>query len=77
MKTTAYYEYSVRKRRPEIKDEWVEKALSQPDHVQPQAGGRIRHYLYIEEYGKFLRVVIEDGKVHNAFLDRRFKPTKH
>jgi hypothetical protein len=43
--------------------------------VQPE-DGRIRRWLYIEQLGKFLRVVIlEDGiTLRNAFPDRRFKP---
>ena len=40
--------------------------------IQPD--GRIRHWLYIQELGKFLRVVtLADGEtVHNAFPDRDF-----
>jgi len=77
MKTTGYFENSVRKRRPILKDEWIEKALANPEFVTVQPNGRIRHYIYIEEYDKFLRVVIDEGAVLNAFLDRGFKPKKH
>ena len=36
----------------------------------------VRYWVYIPEAGKYLRVVTEpDGEtVHNAFLDRGFKP---
>ncbi|GJQ22155.1 MAG: hypothetical protein HBSIN02_25100 [Bacteroidia bacterium] len=36
---------------------------------------RIRYWGYVEELGKYLRVVtLEDGEtVHNAFPDRDFK----
>ncbi|MGK7938614.1 MAG: hypothetical protein AB4062_00350 [Crocosphaera sp.] len=36
---------------------------------------RIRHWCYIEELGKYLRVVtLDDGEtIHNAFPDRNFK----
>ena len=77
MKTSKYYEFSVRYRRPEIKDEWVEKALLSPEYTEIQSNGRIRHYIYIAECGKFLRVVIDNGEVLNAFLDRGFKPERH
>jgi hypothetical protein len=73
MKTTVYFEFSVRRRRPEIKDEWIKKALANPEHVETQPNGRIRHYAYIEECDRFIRVVIENGEVLNAFLDRGFK----
>lgn len=76
MKTTSYYDFSVRQRRPEIKDEWVEKALKNPEYTEVQPNGRIRHYIYIEEYGKFLRVIIDNGEVLNAFLDRNFRPKR-
>jgi len=74
VKTTQYYEFSVRRRRPEIKDEWVQKAVLHPEYTQTQPDGRIRHFIYIEECDRFLRVVIDNGEVLNAFLDRNFKP---
>lgn len=76
MKTSRYYEFSVRRRRPDIKDEWVQKAIENPEYTDIQANGRIRHYIYIEECGKFLRVIIDNGEVLNAFLDRGFKPNR-
>ncbi len=76
MKTSKYYEFSVRYRRPEIKDEWVEMAIKNPEFTEIQENGRIRHYIYIEECGKFLRVVMDNGEVLNAFLDRGFKPKR-
>jgi hypothetical protein len=50
--------------------------LSKPIRPEVQANGRIRHWAFISEVGKYLWVVTElDGQtVHNAFLDRRFKP---
>lgn len=47
-----------------------------PEFTEIQPGGRIRHYIYIPEYDKFLRVVIDNGAVLNAFLDRGFKPKR-
>ncbi len=49
MKTTPYFEFSVRRRRPHLKDEWIETALLQPEYTEIQPNGRIRHYVYIEE----------------------------
>ena len=50
MKTTSYFDFSVRQRRPEIRMEWVEKALNHPEHKEVQPNGRVRHYIYIEEW---------------------------
>jgi len=76
MKTTQYFTTSVRPRRPYLKDEWITSVLNNPIRTEAQANGRIRHWALIPELGKYLRVVTEsDGEtVHNAFLDRRFKP---
>jgi len=56
--------------------EWIEFVLTHPIRQEIQENGRIRYWAYIDELGKYLRVVIEpDGKtVHNAFPDRGFKP---
>ena len=76
MKTTSYFDVSVIARRPYLKPEWIELALRQPARIEIQDNGRIRYWTYIAEMGKYLRVVTEpDGEtVHNAFLDRGFKP---
>lgn len=44
--------------------------------IEVQDNGRIRHWVFITEENKYLRVVTEpDGEtVHNAFFDRRFRP---
>jgi hypothetical protein len=76
MKTTLYFSTSVMARRPYLKEEWIEFVLINPIRTEVQANGRIRRWALIPELGKYLRVVTEpDGDtVHNAFLDRRFKP---
>lgn len=75
MKTTSYFTASVMLRRPYLKAEWIENVLSQPIRTETQSNGRIRHWAFIPELGKYLRVVTEpDGEtVHNAFPDRGFK----
>jgi hypothetical protein len=62
-------------RRPYLKEAWIEHVLDQPVREIRQPNGRIRRWAYIDELGKYLRVVTEsDGAtVHNAFPDRRFK----
>jgi hypothetical protein len=77
MQTTDYFQNDVMLKRPYIKAEWVLLALSNPvkREVQP-TDGRIRHWVWIEELARYLRVVtLKDGiTVHNAFPDRRFTP---
>jgi len=57
------------------RQEWCERALIQPARRETQPDGRIRHWIFIPELGKYLRVVtLEDGKtVLNAFPDCDFK----
>lgn len=74
MKTTRYFEMTVRARRPYLRTEWLEQARDNPLHVEVQPDGRKRHFIYIAEYDKYLRVVFDGDLVHNAFLDRGFKP---
>jgi hypothetical protein len=76
MKFTNYFLHTrQRTDRKDIKMEWIEKVFHFPDHVYIQTDGRTRKWGYIEETGKFLRIVVmEDGEtIHNAFFDRNFK----
>jgi hypothetical protein len=77
METTNYFRNDVIVKRPYIKTEWLELALSNPVRREVQADdGRIGHLVWIVELGRYLReVTLEDGTtVHNAFPDRRFTP---
>ena len=75
MKTTRYFEEQVLRKRPFIQREWCEAAIAHPLRTEVQDDGRVRHWIFIEELGKYLRVVtLEDGEtVHNAFPDRNFQ----
>lgn len=76
MKATRYFEEQVLHKRPYIKLEWCEKAITSPLKRYAQSDGRIRFWVGVPEYGnKVLRVItLEDGKtIHNAFFDRNFK----
>jgi len=76
MKTTRYFQESVLARRPYLREEWLEQALRRPIRKERQTNGRVRHWTYIAERERYLRVVTEpDGEtVHNAFFDRGFRP---
>lgn len=75
MKTTRYFEGQVLRKRPYIQREWCEQAVRTPVRREMQADGRVRHWIFVKEIGKYLRVVtLEDGEtIHNAFPDRDFK----
>jgi len=75
VRTTRYFEEQVLRKRPYIRREWVERALREPERREVQPDGRVRWWTFVEELGKYLRVVtLADGvTVHNAFFDRRFK----
>ena len=77
MQTTDYFRNEVMVKRPYIKTEWIELALASPVKKEVQTvDARIRHWVWIVELSRYLRVVtLEDGTtVHNAFPDRRFTP---
>lgn len=76
MKFTQYFLF-VRQRpdRAAIKEEWILNTINNPLKTVVQTDGKIRKWGYVEEMGKYLRVILlEDGEtVHNAFFDRGFK----
>ncbi len=79
MKCTQYFSFI--KKRPDraiIKDEWILDTIKKPVQTEVQTDGRIRKWKFIEEVGKYLRVILlEDGEtVHNTFFDRNFKEGK-
>jgi hypothetical protein len=75
VKTTRYFEEQVLVRRPYLQREWCERTIGNSIRKELQPDGRIRHWCFIEEIGKYLRVVtLEDGEtILNAFPDRNFK----
>jgi hypothetical protein len=77
VKTTRYFQEQILRKRPYLKLAWIEQVLVHPSETDVQEDGRVRYWGYIQELGKFLRVVtLEDGKtVHNAFPDRDYKPS--
>jgi hypothetical protein len=78
MKTTRYFDEQVLRKRPYIKTEWCEAAISTLVRRERQSDGRFRYWRQIvdTEDGKprMLRVVtLDDGEtIHNAFFDRDF-----
>jgi uncharacterized membrane protein len=58
--------------------EWIEQTVFHPQTSEIQKDGRVRKWAYIEEEGKYLRVILleDDETVHNAFLDRNHKKTE-
>ena len=73
---TRYFLEVVIKKRPYVRPEWIDRARrGDVEALEIQSDGRIRVWVYVEEFNKFLRVVfLEDGiTVHNAFFDRGFR----
>jgi len=61
MKTTLYFDYT-RKRpdRAQIKEEWIEFVIQNPEKTVIQSDGRIRKWSKITEVNKYLRVILLD-----------------
>jgi len=78
MKTTRYFEEQVLRKRTYLRRSWCEEVLRQPARREVQPNGRIRHWAFVPELGKYLRVVtLGDGQtVHNAFPDRDYKESE-
>lgn len=75
MKFTDYFQHTrERPDRKQIKIEWIRQVVENPEFEHIQEDGRFRRWAFIEEAGKYLRVVVlEDNQtIHNAFFDRDF-----
>lgn len=79
MKTTRHFDYT-RKRsdRAQIRLDWIQSVIENPEKVEIQSDGRVRKWGKVQEAGKYLRVILlEDGEtVHNPFFDRSYKGTE-
>lgn len=76
MKTTQYFKYiRTKPDRAQIKEDWIEFVINNPDKTEVQSDGRIRKWAKITEINKYLRIILlEDGEtIHNAFFDRSYK----
>ena len=80
MDTTRYFTEQVLRKRPYLTTEMCAAVIASPLRVDRQVDGRIRHWGRItlpnDAEPRILRVVtLEDGTtIHNAFLDRNFRP---
>ena len=72
MKTTDHFDFQNRRRH--LKLEWCERVLRKPLEVERQDNGCFRHWGYIEEVGRYLRVVtLEDREtLETAHFDRNY-----
>jgi len=76
MRFTQYFLYT--RNRPDrvpIKHEWIESVIKNPCEIKRQGDGRFKKWGFIQEEGKYLRVILleDEETVHNAFFDRGFK----
>lgn len=76
--TTRYFREQVLRKRPYLRLEWCAAVIASPLMRESQSDGRIRHWAFVPELGRYLRVVtLADGQtIHNAFADRNFEPEK-
>lgn len=74
---STYFENEVLRKRPYLTEKTCRRVIENPIKKEVQPDGRIRFWGKVEQLGgKYLRVVtLEDGfTIHNAFIDRGFKP---
>ena len=76
LKRTRHFDVDARIRHPEADhSDWVERVLRAPEETAPDPTSprRTRHWGYIEEAAKYMRVVTEPGgAVLTAFFDRNY-----
>src|SRR5262249_3012467 len=70
--TTRYARLRLAERQ--IEQVYVGRVIENPRRSRTQRNGRKRMWGFIEEEGRWLRVItLPDGTVHNAFFDKEFK----
>ena len=80
METTRYFVEQVLRKRSYLTTEMCMAVIASPLRMDRQPDGRVRYWRRItlpnEPEPRILRVVtLEDGAtIHNAFLDRNFRP---
>ena len=65
------------RKRPYLTKKMCIQVIQLPIRVEPQEQDRYRFWAAVDQLqGRFLRVVTLSDKltIHNAFLDRRFRP---
>ena len=64
-----YYTTIARTKHPEVIPEWIERTLVEPYQIEVQQNGRICFWGAVPEQGNWLRVIVDEGRLFNAFLD--------
>ena len=74
---TPYFENEVLRKRSYLAKQMCVRVVQFPTRSEAQENNRVRFWAAVPELGgRYLRVITLADKltVHNAFLDRRFKP---
>lgn len=74
---TPYFENEVLRKRSYLTKDICIRVVQSPVRIEPQEKNRFRFWAAVPELGdRYLRVITLDDKltIHNAFLDRGFKP---
>jgi hypothetical protein len=71
----SYYTDRARSKHLGVEIEWIVRVLTDPLHTEVEPSGRIRYWGYIPEWedGRWLRVIVENERLLNAFPDRNKK----
>jgi len=79
MKYTTHFQEDVLTEHPEAnRSDWIDAALANPVLVREEANGTIRHWGFIAEANKFMRVVTKADRetLITAFFDEGFTNRK-
>jgi hypothetical protein len=74
---TPYFENEILGKRPYLTKDMCVQIVESPLRVEAQELNRFRYWAAVPVLGgRYLRVITLEDKltIHNAFLDRRFKP---
>ena len=66
-----YYLNRARYKHSEPTQEWILRTLIEPYHTEDLGNGRELYWGPVPEVGNWLLVIVQDGRLFNAFLNRQ------
>lgn len=66
-----YYLNKARQKHSEPTQEWILRTLIEPYHTEDLGDGRELYWGAVPEVANWLLVIVQDGQLFNAFLNRK------
>lgn len=69
MVVTNAMEHYYTGKHPDVREEWIVRAIAEPNHIDND--GDDLYFSYVPEVVKWIRVVVANDRLLTAYIDRR------